>query len=207
MEKLIRSRSSGFIGVIDCRRPAIPGCPESAPRLGYETGTPQPAGLLFAVRSHLTILKWGQRFGHCILLLVLGFALAATASPRDDATVADLKARVSSASVPDRAHLCLQIAEKQLNETEKLYAGADLDKAQAPLTDVVAYSELARDYSIQSHKYQKQTEIAVREMTRKLNGILHTLGRDEQPPVKDALSRLERVRDDLLASMFKKGAK
>jgi ferredoxin-NADP reductase len=66
---------------------------------------------------------------------------------------------------------------------------------------------LARDYSIQSHKYQKQSEIAVRGMTRKLTNILHTLGQVDQAAVKEAMNRLDRVRDDLLASMFKKGGK
>jgi hypothetical protein len=75
------------------------------------------------------------------------------------------------------------------------------------LTDVVAFSELARDYAIQSHKYQKQTEIAARSMSRKLTDLLHSLGREEQVPVRDAINRLQRVRDDLLFAMFPKGAK
>lgn len=95
----------------------------------------------------------------------------------------------------------------RLNDADKLYAAGDPDKAQIALTDVVAYSELARDYSIQSHKYQKQSEIAVRGMTRKLTDILHTLGQPEQGAVKDAVDRLNKVRDDLLASMFKRGGK
>ena len=57
----------------------------------------------------------------------------------------------------------------------------------------MAYSELARDYSIQSHKYQKQSEIAVRGMTRRLTNILHTLGLADQPAVKDAMNRLDRA--------------
>ncbi len=44
-------------------------------------------------------------------------------------------------------------------------------------------------------------------MTRKLTDILHTLGHDDQAPVQDALNRLQRVRDDLLAAMFPKGKK
>jgi 20S proteasome alpha/beta subunit len=75
------------------------------------------------------------------------------------------------------------------------------------LADVVAYAELARDYSIQSHKYQKQTEIAARSMTRKLTDLLHSLGQQDQPPVRDAINRLQRVRDDLLIAMFPKGAR
>lgn len=126
---------------------------------------------------------------------------------REDLSVEDLKARVSTSTVGERPHICVQIAQKQLVEADKAYAGAELEKAEAALTDVVAYTELARDYAIQSHKYQKQSEIAVREMSRKLTNLLHTLGRDDQGAVRDAVKRLERVSDDLLASMFKKGAK
>ena len=140
----------------------------------------------------------------CVALLILRVA---PANAHSDATVEELKARVSGALVADKAKLCLEIAEKQLNAADKLYASDNLDQAQQDLTDVVAYSELARDYSIQSHKHQKQTEIAMRSMTRKLNDLLHAVSREEQGPVKDAISRLERVRDDLLSAMFPKGAK
>lgn len=126
---------------------------------------------------------------------------------REDISVEDLKARVSTSTIGDRPHLCVQIAQKELDEANKAYANSEMEKAEAALTDVVAYTELARDYAIQSHKYQKQSEIAVREMTRKLTSLLHTLGHDDQGAVKDAVKRLERVSDDLLASMFKKGAK
>jgi NAD-specific glutamate dehydrogenase len=121
-------------------------------------------------------------------------------------TVDELKARVTSASVGDRPRLCVQIAQKQLAETSRLYAATEDEKAQPALADVVMYSELARDYALESHKHQKQTEIAVREMTRKLEEILHTLGHEEQVPVQDAVKHLERVRDDLLMAMFPKGA-
>lgn len=138
------------------------------------------------------------------LLIVTG---QAAAIPRDEPTVETLKARISSANVGDKPQLCLQVAQLQLTESDKFYTAGDIEKAQAALTDVVAYSELARDYSIQSHKHQKQSEIAVREMTRKLTEILHTLGQQDQAAVKDTVVRLNRVRDDLLASMFKKGVK
>jgi ribosomal protein L16 Arg81 hydroxylase len=147
-------------------------------------------------------------FAQCWRTLVpLGLLLATYAVARAEPTVEELKARISAVNVSEKARLCLEIAEKQLTEADKLYAADDLDKAQQTLTDVVAYSELARDYSIQSNKHQKQTEIAMRTMSRKLNDLLHALTREEQAPVKEAISRLERVRDDLLAAMFPKGAK
>ncbi len=164
-------------------------------------------------RSPRASASWSSTYRNSVALCVASFlvnsllALAAAIPAKDEPTVEELKAKISSTNVADRPHICVQIAQKELNESDRLYASADLDKAQVALTDVVAYSELARDYSVQSHHYEKQAEIAVREMTRRLNQMLHTLGHDEQPPVKNAVTRLERVRDDLLASMFKKGAK
>ena len=145
---------------------------------------------------------WGT-----LIPLALVAAVTARGAPRSETTVEELKARVASTSIRDRPHLCVQIAEKQLAEADKLYAASEFEKGQAALTDVVAFSEMARDYAIQSHKYQKQTEIATRNMTRKLNDLLHSLSGPDQAPVRDALNRLQRVRDDLLAAMFPKGAK
>jgi len=149
------------------------------------------------------------RFRLCgtLTLFALVAAVMARGTPRTEPTVEELKARLASTSIRDRPHLCVQIAEKQLAEADKLYAASDFEKGQAALTDVVAFSELARDYAIQSHKHQKETEIATRNMTRKLNDMLHSLGGPDQAPVRDAINHLQRVRDDLLASMFPKGAK
>jgi hypothetical protein len=150
----------------------------------------------------------GMRYRFRVWSTLIPLALAAAVMARsNEPTVEELKARVASTSVRDRPHLCVEIAQKQLTEADKLYGASDFDKGQAALIDVVAYSELARDYAIQSHKYQKQTEIATRNMTRKLNDMLHSLGGPDQAPVRDAINRLQRVRDDLLAAMFPKGAK
>ncbi len=150
----------------------------------------------------------GMRYRFRVWSTLIPLALAAVVMARsNEPTVEELKARVASTSVRDRPHLCVEIAQKQLTEADKLYGASEFEKGQAALTDVVAFSELARDYAIQSHKYQKQTEIATRNMTRKLNDMLHSLGGPDQAPVRDAINRLQRVRDDLLASMFPKGAK
>ncbi len=147
------------------------------------------------------------RLRGAVVWLAVAAALSAGALPRSEPTVEELKARLSSTGIGDRPHLCVQIAEQQLAAADKLYAGAEVEKAQTALSDVVAYSELARDYAIQSHKREKQTEIAVRGMIRKLTEIVHSLGQADQPPVRDAINRLQHVRDDLLAAMFPKGAK
>jgi len=138
-------------------------------------------------------------------LMGLMAALTAVAAPAP--TVEQLKARLSSTSIGDRPRLCIQIAQMQLAEADKQYTAAEVEKGQAALVDVVAYSELARDYAIQSHKHEKQAEIAIRTMTRKLTEMMHLVGHDDQAPLQDTLKHLQRVRDDLLMAMFPKGAK
>jgi|SRR5580658_5285526 hypothetical protein len=146
------------------------------------------------------------RWGAVIAMMAL-VAGCARAAPAAELTLEQLKARVSSASIGEKPRLCVLIAERQLTEADKLYAAAESEKGQADLSDVTAYSELARDYAIRSHKHEKQTEIAVRGMIRKLSDLLHTLPHDERAPVQDAVGRLQRVRDDLLLAMFPKAAK
>jgi len=119
----------------------------------------------------------------------------------------ELKGRVANASIADRPSLCIHISELRLGQADRLYVAGDSEKAQAALADVVAYSELARDYAIQSHKHEKQSEIAIRKMTRKLTDVKHTASHDEQEQIQSTINRLERVRDDLLAAMFPKGVK
>jgi hypothetical protein len=148
-------------------------------------------------------VRWGMALA---LALVLASAMVRAASGPEP-TLEQLKARVSSARVSDKVRLCLQIAQRQLVATDKAYAAAEDEPGKAALTDVVAFSELARDYAIQSHHHEKETEIAVRGMARKLTDLMRTLPHDEQPPLRDALSHLQRVRDDLLIAMFPKGAK
>ena len=142
-----------------------------------------------------------------LLVVALMSGLAVVVNASRDLTIDELKSRLGSADIGDRPRLCLQIAERQLDSTNKSFAVDESEKAKASLTDTVAFSELARDYAIQSHKHLKQTEIAVRVMTRKLNDLKHTVTHDDQPAVQNAIDQLQRVRDDLLLAMFPHGKK
>jgi len=125
----------------------------------------------------------------------------------DEPTVDELKARIANASIADRPPLCIHVCERQVDMASRFYVAGDSDKAQAALTDVAAFAELARDYAIQSHKHEKQCEIAVRKMVRKLTDLEHAVSHEDEGTVKSTVERLERVRDDLLAAMFSKGNK
>jgi hypothetical protein len=124
-----------------------------------------------------------------------------------DLTLEDLKGRLATTSVQDRPPLCIQISERQLEAATQFYVAGESDKAQAALTDVTTFSELARDYAIQSHRSQKQSEIAIRKMTRKLNDLKHSALHEDQETIQKTIDRLQSVRDDLLSAMFHGGNK
>jgi hypothetical protein len=145
-------------------------------------------------------------------IVALGLVLSMPAVPlslmgREQPSIEELKARVADASIADRPVLCIHISELQLDAADRFYVAGDSEKAQAALADVVAFSELARDYSIQSHKHEKPSEIAIRKMARKLDDMKHTVSHEDQAQVQNTSDRLQRIRDDLLAAMFPKGVK
>jgi hypothetical protein len=141
--------------------------------------------------------------GLMMCLLAAPFALGSG----NQETVEELKARVARLGVGDRPPLCLRIAELQLDAARKYYLAGEIEKGQSALADVVAFAELDRDSAIQSHKHEKQSEIAIRKMARKLGDMKHTVSREEQEQMQKTIDRLEQVRDDLLAAMFPRGKK
>jgi hypothetical protein len=145
------------------------------------------------------------RFFCRIALALLATTLVCTAAFAADPSLGELKARIPLASIKERTHLCLHIAEMQMEQADKAYAAEEMNQAQSALSDVVAYSELARDYAIQSRKNQKQTEIAVRGIARKLSELVHSMPHDYQAPLREAITKLQHVRDDLLSAMFPQG--
>ncbi len=142
-----------------------------------------------------------------VAVLAVLMAVACALRFAKELTLEELKERVAGASIAERPALCIEIAERQVEAASRLYGADDVDKAQAALGDVASFSELARDYAIQSHKREKQSEIAVRKMARKLDNLKHSVSRDDQIKIQETIDRLERVRDDLLTAMFPKGVK
>ena len=87
-------------------------------------------------------------------------------------------------ALPSGRALCIEICERQLDAANRLYVAGDSDKGKAALADVTAFAELARDYAIQSHKQEKQSEIAIRKMTRKLADLKHTVSHEDQTQIQ-----------------------
>lgn len=139
-----------------------------------------------------------------IFLITVTVILCAAAK---DQTVDELKARVANARPEDRPGLCVEIAHRQLRNADQLYNDGQIEQARAAVDDIVTYSEKARDSASQTKKHLKNVEIAVRKISEKLRDIKRTLAFEDQPPVDQAIKRLEEVRTALLKEMFSKEKK
>jgi len=138
------------------------------------------------------------------LMLAVALALACSYGAAKDETVDELKARFESARPEDRADLAIRIAQYQVRNADKFYSDGQVDQARAAVEDIVTYSEKARDTVTQTRKRPKNVEINVRKMAEKLRDIKRTLAFEDQPPVIQAIDRLEDIRTTLLKEMFAK---
>ncbi len=137
-------------------------------------------------------------------MFVVALALACPYGAAKDETADQLKAHFESARPEDRADLAIRIAQYQLRNADKLYSDGQSDQARAAVDDIVTYSEKARDAVTQNKKHLKHVEIDVRKMAEKLRDVKRTLAFDDQPPVEQAIRRLEDIRTTLLKEMFAK---
>ena len=77
-------------------------------------------------------------------------------------------------------------------------------EAQAALADVVNYGVKAAQISGATGKRMKQTEIAMRKISARLEAIRKTLDVDDRPMLAEAVQKLDAARSELLNRMFRK---
>lgn len=133
-----------------------------------------------------------------LLLLPATLALGSTE------TLPELKAKADAARGGEQAKLCLDYARRDLEAANDLYTKGDVDKAQAEIREVVEYAHKGADAATSSGKRLKQTEIALRELAKRMHDIGDSLSFEDRPPVRQAVDDIEGVRSDLLAKMFQK---
>lgn len=139
-------------------------------------------------------------------LMIGALVVPWVAQAHQEATIAELKDRLSNTEMRNRPALCIEICDRQLEAADKFYNAGATVAAQAALADVISFAGLAREYAIQSHKHEKESEIALRKAARKLIDLKHAISREDQAAVQNAIDRLQHFRDDLLSAMFPRGA-
>jgi len=141
-----------------------------------------------------------------ISVFLIVFTLVVCAAAKDE-TISELKASFESARPEDRPGLAIRIAQHQLRNADKLYGEGNIEQGRVAVDDIVSYSEKARDAATETKKHLKNIEIDARKMAEKLRDIKRTLAFEDQPPIEQAIRRLEDIRTALLQEMFTKDNK
>jgi len=122
-------------------------------------------------------------------------------------TLEQLKARVETAKPDQRAALSIQVAERQVENANKLYGSGKSEEAAGAIHEVITYSDKAHEAAGQTGHRLKNVEIAVRRMSRRLTDIKRSLPYDDQATVQEAVEHLDKIDTDLLDRMFGKKSK
>jgi hypothetical protein len=130
-----------------------------------------------------------------LCLLLAGYCVA-----QQDA--AEVRKKSETVGGVECARLSLQAARLSLDEADKRFAGSD-SKAAHQLVDLALHDVgHAVECSLKAPKYQKNAEIELRRLSRRINEMEKSLEAEESPYLRSAQAEVERQRDRLLHAMF-----
>ena len=141
-----------------------------------------------------------------IALLCLAVPSIGAAPPKttDADSLAALRKRAESAEDGERAKLYAELARLEVEDANARFTAGDADRAQAEVKEATADAEQATQSALSSHKRLKQTQMAIHQLARRLDGIEHSLSFDDRPAVKTSVDKLQTMATNLLEAMFKK---
>jgi hypothetical protein len=137
-----------------------------------------------------------------LALLMLVTALGSASNPSDKPAMQELRARADAAQGQNCAEVCLDAASALVEDSDKQFTDGNAELAHREMRDAVEYADKATKGSIQSNKRQKKTEIGLRKLSRRMTDIRQTLAADDRPPVDELIKAVEKMRTQLLMSMF-----
>lgn len=141
--------------------------------------------------------------GTAIILLFATFALADTAKT-PEARVAERQASIDKMKEQDRgeayAKLALDLAESGYDQ----YKAGNIEEGHKSITQSGDTAVKAYQAAAMKRKKIKQTELALRQLSTRLDGIRRSLSVADQGPVKEAIAKVDKARADVLEAMFKK---
>lgn len=145
---------------------------------------------------------------HILVLLVVPI-LAMAEVQKPAATPEMLKANAERARAAAETstgeactEICMDAARKLTEVSNQHFEDGQVEAAQAYMKDAGKYAEKAGRASLESHKRQKQTEIGMRRLTKRMKDIVQTLNFEDRPPVEQVIMSIEKVRSELLLKMF-----
>jgi hypothetical protein len=122
-------------------------------------------------------------------------------------TLAEMKTRAEGARPADCVRLCADTARRAFDEAKNAFAKGEPETGRLALADVATFAEKATDASILTRKREKQLEIELRAISHRLADLKRSVAFEDQPALETTMEQLEKLRTQLLESMFGKAKK
>jgi hypothetical protein len=116
--------------------------------------------------------------------------------------IEELKSKAERKGDADRGRIYADIAHELVELANNQFTNGEPDKGQASIKDAVSFAEKATASASEKGHKIKDAEITLRETARRIEEVRRTLAVDDQPPLKEAVERLETLRKQLLQKMF-----
>lgn len=139
------------------------------------------------------------------LFFICAIAIALCGTPLcadKQRSAAELRALADGATGEQCVRICMDAARAVLEESNNFYTAGDVDKGLASMKDAAHYAQKATEQSIHSRKKQKQTEIGLRKLSKRIIDVKDTLNFEDKPPVLEIVYSVDKLRVRMLAAMF-----
>jgi hypothetical protein len=139
------------------------------------------------------------------LMLLLSVLAAVADTPKTpQARVDERKADIEKMKEQDRGEAYAKLALDLAELASEQYKAGNIDDGHKTMAQVSDNAIKAYHAAAMKHKKIKQTELALRQLSTKLDGIRRTLSVADQGPIKETISKVDQARADVLEAMFKK---
>jgi hypothetical protein len=136
------------------------------------------------------------------VLVITACCLFLVASVCAQSTVDKTRERAEKANTSDCAKVCFEAARQLVEASNQLYNGGDVEGGLKLMNDAVRYAKRGTEASIQSRKNEKNAEIALRKLAKRMHDVGQSLALDDRPPVFKAEESVNDLRDQMLATLF-----
>lgn len=137
------------------------------------------------------------------MLLTVAFScLLLTANVCAQNSVEKTEERATNAKPSDCAKVCFEAAKQLIEASNQVYNGGDVAGGLKLMNDAVQYAKRGTEASIESRKNQKNAEIALRKMAKRVHEVGQSLALEDRAPVFADEQQLQDMRDKMLAALF-----
>ena len=142
------------------------------------------------------------------ITIILGLVIAATtllaqappSVPPDPA--AGARAKADRGSKQDCTRSCFEASSEIVEAANGQFSQGNVELGQKWMKDAIEYARKGTQAAIDTRKHQKEAEITLRKLSKRIHDIGDSLALDDRPPVYEESKAIDTLRDEMLTAMF-----